>query len=641
MKNFFLILLLPLLIFSEENPINVISPQEGEEFIGKKPEIKVDFSKILKRETVLILVDNADLTGIAFISDKGLNLKVKNVLSSGNHSIFISAQDLEGVTYQKSINFKVEHSVSFEEAYLKEDISLTYDSSIKEPEKVNQYSKYEGNFGTNASLKNNNWNFAFNSNIRYLDKNSIQNATGGIYTENIYTFKSGFNLINYLIKGNYKKEKFDFLTELGNISVFETQNTLSGFSRRGGKIGFSSKLFTLSAFVMKSENVYSFSGGAGLDPAKEKNIKGYSGSIKYKDKMEFKGIYYEGEEPLNSLGISSSSYTISKGKVQAFLFSTDFFKGKFKTEMEADFSKYDADNEDEFKEKEDKAYRANFKGNIKLFSYDLFYNYFGKDYKPIGNQGISRDNEIYGLRAGFNTRMNNVNLSISNQKDNVKEDRLFPQIETKQANIDYNFNGIKNFSIGFGIQNSQRETKIGVENIPKIDTGSIMFMGRVNYFKGSINIGINSIKLNLNDKTLLNNDTSSLTNTIYLSYSSKYFSISPSISLNKTEVTLTNYITDTFTAALNFNIKIIKDLSFDGTTSMTSIKAKNKTVDMGNLNSSVRLSYSLKSFFNEFIDPTIGFKANYMEIEDNVNPLGSKDELTIFLAFTTGIPLSF
>jgi len=642
MKNILIFLIFPFLIFSQESPINIISPQDGAEFIGKRPVIKAEFSKILKRETVLVLVDNIDLTGIADVTDKGVSLKIKNILPPGNHIIFISGQDLEGTNYQKTINFKSKHSEKFEEEYFKEDLSFIYDSSIKEPENTNQYSKYEGNFGSDANLKGKRWNFSFNSNIRYLDKNSIQNSTGGIYTENIYTFKSGFNLINYFIKGNYKRENFDFLTELGNISINETQNTLSGFSRRGGKIGISSKNFSLNAFSLKSENLYSFSGGTGINPSEDKNIKGFSGSIKlFDEKAEFKGIYFEGEEPLNSLGISSTSDSISKGSVKAYLFTTDFFKGKFKTEAEADFSKYDADTKDEFSEKEDKAYRANFKGNIKFFSYDLFYNYFGKDYKPIGNQGLNKDNEIYGLRAGLNTRKNNINFIISNQKDNVKEEPLFPQIETKQANLDYNFNGIKNFSIGFGIQNLFRETIKEVQNIPNVKTDSKMFMGRINYFKGSFNIGINSVKLNLNDKTPLNNDTSSFTNTLFISYNSKYFSISPSFSLNKTEVELTNYITDTFTGALNFNLKIIKDLSFDGTLSFSTIEAKNKTVDMGNFNSSVRLSYSLKSFFKEFIEPTIGLKANYSKIDDNVNPSGSRDDLTIFLAFTTGIPISF
>lgn len=642
MKKIFIFLFFPLLIFSQENPINFINPKDGEEFIGKRPEINIEFLKILKRETVLILVDNIDLTGISEITDKGINLKVKNVLPAGNHIVFVSGQDVEGINYQKNINFKTRHTETFEEAVFKEDLSLIYDSSIKQPEEVNQYSKYEGNFKTDLSLKNKGWNFSFNSNIRYLDKNSIQNATGGVYTENIYTFRSGFNLINYLIKGNFKDEKLNFFTELGNVSISETPNTLSGFSRRGGKIGFSSKLFTLNAFVMKSENIYSFSGGIGLDPAKEGNIKGASGSIKFfEEKLEFKGIYFEGEEPLNSLGISKDSNSISEGKVNAFLLTTNFFKGKFKTEMEADFSKYDADIEDEFAKKEDKAYRANFKGNIKYFSYDLFYNYFGKDYKAIGNQGLNKDNEIYGVRSGFNTGKNNINITISNQKDNVKEEPLFPQIETNQANLDYNFNGIKNFSIGFGLQNSSRETKIEAENIPKVSTDSNMFIGRINYFKGGFNIGINSMKLKLDDKTSINNDTSSLTNTIYLSYNSKYFSISPSISLNRTEAILTNYITDTFTTALNFNLKIIKELSFDGTTSYTTVKAKNKTVDMKNISSNIRLSYSLKSLLKEFIDPTIGLKAAYLNIKDNVNPLGSKDELTLFLAFTTGIPISF
>ena len=80
-----------------------------------------------------------------------------------------------------------------------------------------------------------------------------------------------------------------------------------------------------------------------LDP--EDKIEGMSGDIDlFNKKANFKVIYVTGQTPGTSFGTSSASGG-SQGDTTGFVFKTDFFQQKLKTEMEYDISHFDQDTQ--------------------------------------------------------------------------------------------------------------------------------------------------------------------------------------------------------------------------------------------------------------------------------------------------------
>jgi hypothetical protein len=167
-------------------------------------------------------------------------------------------------------------------------------------------------------------------------------------------------------------------------------------------------------------------GGVGIEGTSEDHILGASGLVHfYERKLVFKGIYATGGEPSGSFGISTTSGK-KKGDVIGFLITSDFFQNKFRTEIEAGFSKYDPDTSDEFGSRNDNAYKLKAGGSLGSYNYEAAYEYIGRDYAVVGNQMIQKDKEGVTFVNGLNLFPHSINLNLSRYNDNVKGDDLFP-----------------------------------------------------------------------------------------------------------------------------------------------------------------------------------------------------------------------
>lgn len=613
--------------------LKIIFPQEGSEIISKKPEIKVEFAETVKPETIVVLFDGIDVTQLIKLTEKGFEFKPFMVVQPGSHTIAITAQDKEGKQIEKTFSFKTKHSDTFDEAWSNNNATIIYQGVLKKPETLRNLpdSKIEGNLRSDTKLKNQTWEFTFNTNLRYFDQSEPLAPPQ----------KKGYDIVNWILTGTYTKDLFKAKTSIGDIQITETPYTISGLSRKGGLFNFEYDIFQLNAFTVKSEAVYGARGGTGIETSNNDHIMGLSAGLKLLDKkMEFKTVYITGGEPSSGFGISGSGGN-KQGDVLGFLLTSNFFENKLNTDFELDFSKYDPDTSDEYAKKSDKAYRAKIYGTIDRYNYEAMYEYVGRDYQVVGST-IQKDRQGLSLRGGANLDFHTINLSFSRYNDNVRGDELFPRIYNTQFNVDYSFNKIPSLPVGLTYQKSIQKSTKEPESTRKINIETDTISGRLNYTKDKFNIGFTTSYSVMNDKTESNNDTTSVTYTLTPAYVDVNYSVSTSFSLNQSKFKLTGVRTDTYTTNLDLKTKFLDQrATFDiaGTYAIT--KANDGSTNTRNLNGTVQLAYDLAKFVKDYLKPVLALKATYSKITDKISSSNNRDEFVLYLVFTSNIPFSF
>jgi hypothetical protein len=616
-----------------EEWIYAITPAENQEVITKKPDIKVGFSLPVVPGTLTVLLDGTDVTQLVSATERGFELTPFQVLAAGNHTLSVTVIDTEGRQLQKEISFSNRHSSTFQEAYTDNEASVNYEAVISKPSETSwlPYSKVEGNIRSDTKIREEGWNFAFQTNVRYLDQSLPVGDP----------LRKGFTVANWILTGSYMKDSLKVTAGIGDVQIDESQYTVSGLARRGGVLGLEYGDVQVSAFNVKSEQTYGLN-GIGIEGSTSDHILGASGGIRLFDrKMEFRTIYATGGEPSGSFGISTVSGK-KKGDVIGFVLRSDFFENKMTTELETAFSDYDPDDSDEFRGENDLATRLKIDGTLGWYNYSAMYEYIGRDYAVVGNQMIQKDKQGVSIMNGMNLYPHALNLGFSWYHDNVKGDDLFARIVNYAYSLDYSFSKIPNLPLGINyqksIQDSTREPSGSFEMKTHTDTIS----GRVNYSMDRINIGFQTSYSLLNDKTQSNFDTTSISYTLTPSYYITGFSLTPSFSLNQSKNHTSDVWTDTYTVNLDMRTTFLRDkASFDVGSTYSIIKGDRDTADNKTLSTNFRLAYDIKGVLKGFLNPVVALRGTYMKVTDDISPLADRDEFTILLVLAATMPFSF
>jgi hypothetical protein len=620
-----------------DSPIQLLTPTEGTQVIAKKPVIKCSIQGPFDPQKLLVLLDGTDISGILEITSEGFEYRPIGVLLSGTHTLNITAYTPDGKELQKDFTFSTRHSAAFEEAYSNNEITTLYEKLlVKSDEATNQPSwKEESNLSSDSKLKEKEWELRFNTNVRHLDQNLLAPPP----------LEKGFSLANYLLQGKYTGNRFGLLAETGDVLINETSNTVQGLARRGGDLVLQSKDLHLQmrTFAVKSEQVFGFHGGPGIEGSTDDHILGISGDLGlFSEKVRLKTIYVKGGEEGNSFGISTTGGE-NRGDVLGLLFTTDFLKQKLATEAELDFSRFDADTHDEFSADRDKAYRFKIGGIWDRYSYEALYEYMGPDYEVIGNQGLLNNREGFALKTGANFQFHAINLLFSRYNDNVEKNDLYPIIYNTEGTIDYVFSRLQSLPIGLSYSRSDIKSESEPLDTLPIKMYTDTLTGRVNYIKQPWNLGFSTVYSIQNDRTDESNDTTNITLTFTptLALEKIFLFVSPSYSYNRILSRITDSHTDIQTATLDLNGNLLHTkltYGFGGTYTM--IRASDESSKQDTLSTNFNISYLLVKNLWGFLNPSVGIRGLYNRIQDRVVDQ-TTDELAIFLVIQTTMPVSF
>ncbi|MFB3884116.1 MAG: hypothetical protein ACE144_02740 [Thermodesulfobacteriota bacterium] len=619
--------------------IELINPLQGAQSIAKKPVIKCSIRIPFDPHKLFVLLDGIDISGILEITREGFEYKPVVALPSGNHTLNVTALTPDGKELKQDFTFSTRHSEKLEEVYSNNEITTLYEKLLgQSDEAMNQPSwKDESNLSSESKLKEKEWEFSFKTNVRHLDQNLPP----------IPPLEKGFSVADYLVQGKYTGKGFSFLGRTGDVVINETPNTVYGLARRGGDFVFQSSQsekdlgFQLRTFAVKSEQVFGFNGGMGLETSTDDHIIGGSGTLfLLADKVRFGTIYVTGGEEGDSLGISTTGGK-KKGNVLGYFFKTDFFRQKLVTLAELDISRFDPDTRDEFLSERDKAYTFKINGTWDKYNYEALYEYVGPDYEVIGSPGLQKNREGYTLNAGANYQIHIVNLSFSQYNDNVKKNELFPRTYTTQGTVDYTFSKFQSLPVGLSYQKTRLESRSEPAETLPVETDTDTVTGRINYIKGPWNLGFFSSYSIQNDQTTQDNDTTIVTHTLTPMYTTEFLSIAPALSFNRVKTSLTDVHTDTYTSSLDLRGNLFEKrvtYGFGGTYNW--IKASDSTTKQDTINTTFNLSYLLVKNLWGFLNPSVGIRGLYNRINDRVLEQ-TTNELAIFLVIQTTMPFSF
>ncbi len=622
--------------------ITLISPFPGIVTVGKKPVISFRSSQPLYSAELLILLDGDDITALVSHQNKLFSYTPIHPLRAGDHTIQIFGYQTDGTSVQKELFFSSRHSNSFEEVYSTNRISSTVktvlnkdtsssDTTQLDPSADTPYTSFDNYLTSDSNIKEGNWVTSLQANARYYDQNAAL----------LEPEKKGVSLIDFLATASYSGKNYSALTEVGDTTIEESQNTIDYLTRRGGKASFTIGNITINGFgTLSTESGYEID-GLGFGFNSNDHIMGTSAKIDFFDRrISLKGIYSRGGETGNSSFGTWSMGGGRKGDVTGIILKSDFFEQIFSTDFEFDTSSYDSDTDDDIAALTDKAYRIKVSGLVEKYDYELSYYYSGPQYDVVGNQSIVKDRAGSNFSGGVTYPNHAIRLIMNYSWDNVESDDFFPRIYSFTSGVDYQYSGWQKFPVNLLFEhNSQDSTDEPADtDSTALDTSTLT--GSVGYNDGPWAVEFRSSYSEQNDTTHSDYDTQLFTFSAVPSYSASFFSILPSWTLNSSIDQTTDVRTDINTLTLDIYSSFLKNTiicELGGTYDWTT--ADDSSIDIKNTAIYGRINYHLEQLW-WLENPTVALEYQYNLQEDIIEVLTTREN-TVTLVISTALPFSF
>jgi hypothetical protein len=623
--------------------VRLVAPREGAEIIAKKPEIQVVIEKPFSG--LVVGLDGVDITAMLNKTDKGFMYTPLQVLPSGVHTIYIGFYSENGSAVERKFTFSTRHTKAFEEASANNNLDATYQGVLEKSDEVQgqPYSRIDANLKSGLFIKEKGWEFRFNSGVRFLDQNLPA----------LDPEKKGVNLINYLMQGSHKGEKSHFLVELGDVQISESDYTVQGVARRGGRVSFSLNglnsvdELTVNAFVVNGKEVYGFRNirdGTGISFNTDAQIMGISAEAGFLSrKMTLKTTYVSGGEEGNSFGISTEPGGV-KGDVWGLVLRSDFFEQKLITEIETAFSEFDADTSDTFRKESDKSYRLKMEGHSGMFTYRGSYYYLGPKFGTVGNQGLQNDLEGVEMGGGATFGIHSVNITLTKYNDNVKSNDLLPRVNFYGGTIEYAFRKFQTLPMGLSYQKTVADSSREPAGVLPYRADTDTVAGWINYTRDAWSLGFQT-GYSIEDKEGENaGDTSTTTCGLTSRYAIEHFSVSTGLTFNHSRISADDLRTDTYAANLDIRGDALgTKLNYGVIGAYTRSQPNTGLHGDETATADFEVTYKLRHIFLDFLNPAAGIRGHYGMSRSEAVGTGTTqhNEFTLLLILTTTMPFSF
>jgi len=605
------------------------SPAPNEEVIGKKPEIRVFFTSPPAPGSMTVLLDGTDITPMITLVENGFTYKPVFIVAPGTHELSVLATDTAGNALQGALSFKTRHTKTLEEASVSADMTGIYTTTLRKDahDGTTPYNAVTVEGTVQGKIREGANEFSFEGSPVYVEQDKPL-GTGSV--------EKGLDLRSFVLRGEHKGDQLQAKAEFGDVSVNETPFTVQSLLRRGLKINMGYGNGALSFFTVRAPAIYGVRNTWGLRYEEDSQITGGSAGLSLPGiRTDIKATFLTGEDDSTlTYGISGIETGRRTGDVASLQVTSQIIPAMLIADFEAAYSQYDFDDADAFDEVSDTAWRVDLSGAVNEYTYDLKYEYFGRDYESIALQGGTKDRE--GIYFTGNAMFTNHSLSIlaSAFRDNVDDLSIMPRTTSIPISLDYNYTRFAQVPMGFSVQHEIIKTKDEPTGFDPVDTMTDSLTGKIGYVREKWSTGLQATYTYMNDKTGADLDTSSGNYTFTLTLTpveNWTISLVPNLVQQKNEDT--DVRTDTYTTTLDLRSQPVKDLIFwDLMASYVVADATDDSIDTETTTVNTRLAYSLKQFFPPYLNPTIALKGDYQKTKDKIADTET-DNLTIFLAF--------
>jgi hypothetical protein len=614
-------------------PVRIIQPANGAEIVGKKPLIKGNISISFLKEYLFVYLDGVDVTGIIDVFPTGFRFKPVQALMPGQHQINVILYTAAGQEIQQVSTFTLRHSDNYEMLVSANQLTARFEARLKKPDDAVNVpdSMIDANLGSSSLIKEGNWGFGMDANLRYLDQDVAVASP----------LHKGLNVSNYLLRLERAVEGgAQFLAEIGDVQISESTSTLQNFARRGGKASFSYKRVSLGGFVVRADPIIGLrrSEDSGLEGSDEDHLKGVSGSVALvKDKAIFKALHLTG----GSTGAGQGVYLEgggNEGRLSGGVLQTDFFKQKLVTEMEYYDSSYDGDLADTLAAEDDKAYRLAFSGLAGKYSYQGAYEYFGLNYN-IPGQAINNDRQGFLLSGSRSIESKDVSLGVSRHRNNVEDDAAMVTAYTTVGQLNLNLRKKPHLPIGISYAKTFLDSTDEPAGVTPTEIETDMATATFSYLKENLNLTLQP-SYSIQNNRLADEDSTSSALSFTAAYSKTKVALSSGLSYNRAELDATGEETETYLANIQVQGLAHKDLVAYGLVSGYNLTEANSGAKTETVTTDFEVAYSLTGVKTvDLFKPTIGIRTHYQWTRDHLLDTENED-LVLMLVLTSTVPFT-
>ena len=647
----------------QQNPaIRMISPRPEAEITGKQPDIQAVFNGVVDRDSLIIMLDDTDITAAAEVTDQGFHCRPPMALSAGDHVLYMAGNGASG-PFEQEIHFTSRRNAMLDEATTSNEWTINMQAGNHHSNKSDDFisTSIDSTLQHESTIKKGNWQLSMNAGARLLTQNhaagsgmqgpsSGQNDAYGPQEQSdngqaqnqgsLDPERQGLDVNTILLRARYQQNNLKTSFELGDLQVVTSKNTFDSLARNGGRLNIDTGTIYASGFSVFGKDTFGLHDGFGIGFDNDDHLNGFSGGIRLLDKrIDLKGFYLDGGQQENSYS-SWSQEQGNSGDVYGFVLTTDFLNGLLTSEFEYDRSDFDPNTGDTFSGRRDEAWRLQIGGQQDLYNYDITYERFGPDYNLPGNLAPKRDYEGVTGNGSFQYDVHAVSLMLSAYHDNVDDDATYARTNSYSGQLDYSYSGFMQFPLGLSYQHtsdlSTDEPADGQETNLSTDTISLN--------AGYSGAGVFTLDTSTsyswqNDDSDQDADIATLSFSVSPALNFETFSVTMNGTLNQNRDLLSGTRTDDYLLTLDamgslFNEQV--SYEFGGTYDHTLIT--DNSGDRHGFTGYSRLNYHLP-WLPALAPTTIGLELQYNS--DKPQDTSTTEETRVFCTLSTSIPFNY
>ncbi len=642
----------------------MISPRGNSEITVKQPNIQAVFTEPVDLNSLIIMLDDTDITVTAEITEKGFHCRPPVILSAGEHLLYIAGNSDNG-PFEQEIHFVSRQYRFVDEASTTNEWTMNIQAGTFHGNHSNDYtfSSLDSTLQHESVVKKGNRLLSLSGNVRLLEQKrpSVPDNTGNNFfpdQSNAYgpqeissdgqaqnqgsidPEQQGLDLNTILMHGQYQQNNLKSFFEVGDLQVVASKNTFGFLARNGGQLNIDYHNFYLNGFSVFGKDTFGLHDGFGIGFDNDEHLNGFSGGIRVLDqRVDLKGFYLDGGQKENSYS-SWSQEQGNSGSVYGLVLATRFFNDLLTTEFEYDRSDFDPDIFDEFGGKSDEAWRLQIGGRRDLYSYDISYERFGPNYDLAGNLSPKKDYEGISANGSMQYGVHSIGLMLSGYHDNVDDNPAYARTDSYTGLFDYSYAGFMNFPLGVSYQHTgDLSTDEPEDNLETNLTTDSININAAYAGQGIFGLDTMTSYSWQNDDSYQDADIATLSFAVSPILNFETFSLTMSGTLNQNRDLLSDNRTDDYVLTLDIMGFLFDELvsyELGGTYDRTLFT--DDSSDRHGFTGYSRINYHLDRLL-EYGYPTIGLEVQY----NSDTPRGdtTTEDIRVFSTLSTSVPFSF
>jgi len=647
-----------------QGEVQIINPRAGTEVIAKNLDIQARFTDQIDNESLIILLDDNDITAMAEFTEAGFHCQVPTQLAGGNHTLYIAGNGPDG-PFEKEISFTSKQNTTFDQATTSNEWAINMRAGNFHSNKGDDFTatNFDSTWQHESTLRKGNWQLNLSAGARLLEDNysgtsgASQNMFGsqqqdsyGPAEQSDSTMaqnqgsmdpeRQGVDLNTMLMRAQYENDLITSAFEVGDLQIMASKNTFENLARNGGQLTVDLHNIYFGGFSVFGKDTFGVHDGIGIGFDNGDHLYGFSGGLRLLgEKIDLHGFYMDGGQKENSYA-SWSQEQGNQGNVYGVVLTTNLLDDLLVSEFEYDRSDFDPNIGDEFDGNQAEAYRFELSGQQELFNYDIAYERFDPDYNVPGNLSPKRDYEGVVANGSLMLDIHSLNLAAGAYHDNVDDNPIYARTNSYMGQLDYNYAGFMDFPLGFSIQHTMDLSTDEPVDSPETNLSTDTISFNTGYTpQGPLALNFTTSYSWQNDDSDQDADLATLSFTLSPTLTMDTVSVSLSGTLNQNRDMLSGTRTDDYVLTLDTMGSLFNDrLSYNlGGTYDHSLITDNSG-DRHGFTGYSRLAWTFDDFIG-LTRPTLGVELQYNS--DAPQGVSTTKETRVYCTLSTSIPFNY